>query len=167
MQNIISLIVSDFKNNVLKIFFMLFMHRILFYLYSKMDRMYFYVLCTPIIILYKVYTEFLLNCEISFKTKIGKNIIIHHGQSLIINKNTVIGDNVILRHSTTIGNKSQNPLESPILGNNVEIGSNCVILGNILIDDNVIIGAGSVVVKNIQKNSIVAGNPAIFIKKRI
>ncbi|MDD2384934.1 MAG: hypothetical protein PHN18_12145 [Sulfurospirillaceae bacterium] len=167
MKNIISLVLSDFKNNVFKIFFMLFMYRILFYLYSKMNRMCFYILCTPIIILYKIYTEFLLNCEISFKTKIGENIIIHHGQSLIINKNTIIGDNVVLRHCTTVGNKSENSLESPTIGNNVEIGSNCVILGNISIEDNVVIGAGAVVVKNIQKNSIVAGNPAVFIKKRI
>lgn len=165
MKKLIYLISSDFHNNVLKIFFMLFMYRILSCLYLKMNRKCFYIFCAPTIILYKIYTEFFLNCEISFKTKIGKNITIHHGQALIINKNTTVGDNVVLRHCTTIGNKSVNSMESPKIGNNVEIGSNCVLLGKIIIEDNVIIGAGSVVVKDIQKNNIVAGNPAVTIKR--
>ena len=50
------------------------------------------------------------------------------------------------------------------VGNNVSIGSNATILGGITIGDNVLVGAGSVVTKNIPDGKIVAGNPAKVIK---
>ena len=52
----------------------------------------------------------------------------------------------------------------PIIGNTVNLGANVVIIGNIHIGDNVIVGAGSVVVKDIPDNCIVAGNPARIIR---
>ena len=48
----------------------------------------------------------------------------------------------------------------PIIGNNVYIASNSTIVGGITIGDNVIIGAGSVVTKDVPSNSVVVGNPA-------
>ena len=55
-------------------------------------------------------------------------------------------------------------LRKTLIGNNVSIGSNTTILP-ISICDNVVIGAGSVVTKNILKSGIYAGNPAKFIRK--
>jgi serine acetyltransferase len=52
----------------------------------------------------------------------------------------------------------------PVIGDNVYIASNSTVIGNIHIGNNVIIGAGSVVTKDIPDNSIVAGNPARIIK---
>ena len=49
--------------------------------------------------------------------------------------------------------------------NNVWIGSDCTILPGVTIDDGAIIGAGSVVTKSVNKNVIVAGNPAKIIRK--
>lgn len=46
------------------------------------------------------------------------------------------------------------------IGNNVFIGVNSILLPGVIVEDNVIIAAGSVVTKSIPKNSIVAGNPA-------
>ena len=51
------------------------------------------------------------------------------------------------------------------IGNNVWIGANCCILPNVHIGDNCVIGAGSVVTKDIPSNSVAAGNPAKVIKK--
>ena len=51
-----------------------------------------------------------------------------------------------------------------IIGNDVWIGANCTILKGVKIGENSIIGAGSVVVKNIEKNVLAVGNPAIVIK---
>jgi len=50
-----------------------------------------------------------------------------------------------------------------IIGNNVYIGNNAIIMPGITIGDNVVIGAGAVVTKNIPCNVIVAGNPARII----
>ena len=60
------------------------------------------------------------------------------------------------------GNKSL--WKSTVIGNMVSIGSNSTILP-VRICDNVVIGAGSVVTKNIDKPGVYAGNPAIFLKK--
>ena len=54
--------------------------------------------------------------------------------------------------------------KSTYVGNNVSIGSNATILGGIKIEDNAIIGAGSVVTKDIPSNTIFAGNPARLIR---
>lgn len=50
-----------------------------------------------------------------------------------------------------------------IIGNNVYIGNNAMIMPGVTIEDNVIVGAGSVVTKSIPSGSIVAGNPAKII----
>lgn len=112
--------------------------------------------------LYRVYCV-LISVDIPISVSIGKGFYIAHMFGTVINENTVIGDNVFLRHCTTIGNNGKDNL-CPIIGNNVNIGSNCCIIGNIKIGDNVIIGAGTVVVTDIPSNSVVVGNPGRVIK---
>jgi acetyltransferase-like isoleucine patch superfamily enzyme len=51
-------------------------------------------------------------------------------------------------------------VEKTVIGNNVFLGANAIILPGVKIGDGVIIGAGSVVTKNIESNTVVAGNPA-------
>lgn len=53
-----------------------------------------------------------------------------------------------------------------IIGNDVWIGVNAIILSGVKIGDGAVIGAGAVVTKDINSYEIVAGNPAIFIRKR-
>lgn len=95
---------------------------------------------------------------------IGPGFYVAHPYSTIINAKR-IGRNFTCRQCTTIGNKSDNrPDEIPIIGNNVNVGAHSIIIGNISIGDNVIIAAGSVVVKDVPDNVIVGGNPAQIIK---
>lgn len=78
-----------------------------------------------------------------------------------------IGKNCRLRQLTTLGVKSKNRHnERPWIGDNVDFGVNVTCIGNITIGDNAIIAAGSVVVKDVPPNAIVAGNPAKVIKYR-
>jgi len=60
--------------------------------------------------------------------------------------------------------KKSNPI---IIGNNVWIGANSVILPEVKIGDNVIIGAGSIVTKNIPSNSVAVGNPCKVIREKL
>jgi putative colanic acid biosynthesis acetyltransferase WcaB len=53
---------------------------------------------------------------------------------------------------------------SPVIMNNVDVGSNAVIIGDIVIGDGAIIGAGAVVTKSVPARAVVAGNPARIIR---
>lgn len=112
---------------------------------------------------YHVFVEWFLGMELPRKTKVGKGLIIYHGQALVINQGVQIGNYCILRNSTTIGHKILKDgsfSACPKIGNYVDIGANVCIIGDITIGNNVKIGAGSVVVKNIPDNCTVVGNPA-------
>lgn len=82
-----------------------------------------------------------------------------------------IGDNVtlatgvyILAHDASMKSKlDYAKIGKVIIGNNVFVGANSIILPNVTIGDNVIIGCGSVITKSIPNNSIVAGNPGKII----
>ncbi|HRO75148.1 MAG TPA: DapH/DapD/GlmU-related protein [Crocinitomicaceae bacterium] len=68
---------------------------------------------------------------------------------------------IILAHdASTIIHCGKSRVEKTIIGNNVFLGANAVVLPGVCIGDNVIIGAGSVVTKDVPSNMIAVGNPA-------
>lgn len=118
-----------------------------------------YIIGCPVWILYRLIFNWLLGIDIHERTSIGKNFVIWHGMGLVVNPSTIICDNVTLRNNTTIGNAFRGG-KSPVIGNGVSVGPNCCIIGDIKVGENSIIGAGSVVVNDVEPNTIVAGNPA-------
>lgn len=65
----------------------------------------------------------------------------------------------------TMKERQESIIESSILiKKGAWIGSNAIILGGVVIGENAVVAAGSVVTKNVEDNSVVAGNPAKFIK---
>lgn len=122
-----------------------------------------YIIGCPIWILYRFIFNWLLGIDIHERTKIGKHFVIWHGMGLVVNPGTIIGNNVTLRNNTTIGN-SHHGGKSPVICDGVSIGPNCSVIGDITIGANSVIGAGSVVVKNVEPNVVVAGNPAKVIR---
>lgn len=120
-------------------------------------------ICFPYLFFYKHFTQIFFAIELPCELNIGSGLKIYHGIALIVHENTIIGNNCVLRQSTTIGNARPGS-KCPKIGNNVEIGCNVCIIGNVVIGDNVIIGAGSVIIKDIPSNSVVVGNPGRVIK---
>lgn len=119
------------------------------------------------LIFYRVFVEWVLGVELPWRLKVGKGLKLYHGFSLVVNAGTVIGENCVLRHCTTIGNKrisDGNNNNCPTIGSNVDIGSNVCIVGSINIGDNVVIGSGTVVTKNVPSNCVIVGNPARIVK---
>jgi putative colanic acid biosynthesis acetyltransferase WcaB len=117
------------------------------------------------LILYSLIIEWFMGVELNWKVRAGKNLQLHHGFGSVIHPGVIIGDNCVLRHCTTIGNKGITTDDVPTIGNNVNIGANTSILGKIIIGDNVIIGAGSVVIRNVPSDCVIAGNPAKIIRQ--
>lgn len=89
-----------------------------------------------------------------------------HGMGIVIGYGVKLGENVKIYQNTTLGAKDEKLKKYPIIGNNVTIFANCVIVGGITIGDNSIIGACTFVDKDIPPNSIVYGNRELIIKPR-
>ncbi|MBH1852273.1 hypothetical protein I5V61_08335 [Stenotrophomonas maltophilia] len=123
----------------------------------------------PVVAAYRVAVEWMLGVEIPWKTRIGPGASLYHGVGLVINDRAIIGRNVVLRHCTTIGvrvTSSSFDGIAPVIGDNVDIGSNATIIGPIKIGNNVSIGAGSVVITDVPDDCIAVGNPARIINRR-
>lgn len=100
-------------------------------------------------------TKYMLS--IPARTKIGYGLYIGHGQNIVINPTTQIGNNVNLSQFTSIGSNHNN---AAVIGDNVYIGPNVCIVENVTIGDSVQIGAGAVVIRDIPESAIAAGVPA-------
>jgi acetyltransferase-like isoleucine patch superfamily enzyme len=109
--------------------------------------------------------------EIQKNVRIGKNCKIQ--SHTFICENTIIGDNCFIGHATVFVNDKflknkilpkTGPFLQTKIGNKVLIGSNVTLLP-VIVQDNVTIGAGSVITKNCNKNNVYIGNPAKVLKK--
>jgi putative colanic acid biosynthesis acetyltransferase WcaB len=121
----------------------------------------------PALAAYRLLVEWVLGVELRYKTRIGPRLRLYHAHALVVHEHTVIGADCTLRQSTTIGNKvlaDGSPGACPVLGDGVDVGANSVILGAINVGDRAVIGAGSVVVKDVPAGATVAGNPARILR---
>jgi len=98
--------------------------------------------------------------EIHPGAKIGRKVFIDHGMGVVIGETAEIGDNCLLYQGVTLGctGKSHGK-RHPTLKENVVVGAGAKVLGSIIIGPNTRIGAGSVVVRNVEENSTVVGIP--------
>ncbi len=93
--------------------------------------------------------------------KIGKGIMIDHAHSIVIGETAVVGDNVSMLHSVTLGGTGKEDGDRhPKIGNGVLIGAGAKVLGNIHIGHCTRIAAGSVVLADVPPCKTVAGVPA-------
>ena len=105
-------------------------------------------------------------CVVHGVTEIGKNFHLGYGGiGVVIHRDATIGENCTISQNVTIGRKSGKNDGVPVLGDNVYVGANSVVFGDIKVGDNCIIGPWSLVNKSIPSNSIVTGNPFEIIKR--
>lgn len=115
------------------------------------------------------------NCDYGYNIEIGENFYSNHNLVILDGNKVEFGDNVFIAPNCgfyTAGHpvdyKTRNQgLEyaKPIkVGSNVWIGGNVCVLPGVTIGDNVVIGAGSVVNKDIPSNVVACGNPCRVIK---
>ncbi len=112
------------------------------------------------------------HCFIENDVKIGNNVTIKSGVQLwdgiIVEDDVFIGANVSFLNDKypKSGNKNFELLQT-VIKKGASVGSGVVILPGITIGANSIIGAGSVVTKSVQDNTVVIGNPAKLIRKTV
>jgi serine O-acetyltransferase len=92
---------------------------------------------------------------------VGRGIMIDHAHSIVIGETAVVGDNVSMLHSVTLGGTGKEDGDRhPKIGDGVMIGAGAKVLGNIHVGHCSRIAAGSVVLTDVPHNTTVAGVPA-------
>lgn len=102
--------------------------------------------------------------DISLKAYIGPGLIIQHGHDIVIGADVFIGKRCKIFNGVTLGNKDTETCinQQPRVGDNVVLGTGAKILGSVVIGNNVKVGANSVVLHDVPDNSIAIGVPARY-----
>ena len=105
--------------------------------------------------------------EINFGSKIGENVKFEHPIGIVIGLGVTIHDNVIIYQNVTLGNHGKpNVAPSyPTMNSGVVISANSSVIGNVTVGENSIIGAHSLVTRDVPPNCTVAGVPARVISE--
>ena len=99
------------------------------------------------------------HADIDPRAQIGPGLLLMHHTGVFIGP-AVIGDNCVLHHNVTIGQRVASGNQGvPRLGNDVWIGPGATITGDVTIGDGATISAGSVVSRDVPARALVAGNP--------
>ncbi len=98
--------------------------------------------------------------EIHPGARIGRGVFIDHGMGVVIGETSVIGDNCLLYQGVTLGGTGkEHGKRHPTLMDNVVVGAGAKVLGAITVGANTRIGAGSVLLRNVEADSTVVGIP--------
>lgn len=101
--------------------------------------------------------------EISVNAEIGRGLYLGHPYNITVGGGVQLGNNVNLHKGCTIGRENRGKREGvPIIGNNVAIGINATVIGNVHIGNDVMIAPNSFVNFDVPDHSIVIGNPGVI-----
>ncbi len=100
--------------------------------------------------------------EIYYTAEIGHSFKINYGVGSVIGARCKIGSNCTIHQNCTVGDRNGG---RPTIGNNVIMYAGSMILGDIHIGDNCIIGANSVITHDCPSNSVIVGTPGKIIRQ--
>jgi serine O-acetyltransferase len=107
----------------------------------------------------RISTEF--SVDIHPASRLGQGILLDHATGLVIGETAVVGNNVSILQSVTLGGTGKDEGDRhPKIGDGVLISAGAKILGNIYVGEGAKVGAGSVVLEDVPAHTTVAGVPA-------
>lgn len=115
-------------------------------------------------------------CDYGSNIEVGDNFFASYNCVIVDCGRVIIGDNVLIATNTVITSAGHPVHYEPrvagleygittVIGNNVWIGANAVINPGVHIGDNVVVGSGSVVTKDIPANVVAVGNPCRVLRE--
>lgn len=110
-------------------------------------------------------TSYITHIQIPSEAMIGEGLYIGHFGDIIVNPEAVIGKNFCISVGTLVGNAQGKRRGVPTIGDNVYMGRNSIVIGNVNIGNNVLIAPGAFVNFDVPDNSIVLGNPGQIIRR--
>jgi serine acetyltransferase len=108
-----------------------------------------------------------LSIELPVSCSVGPGLCIYHKSGITIHKECTIGRDCQLRQGVTLGvkqNRNRDIIGFPTVGDDVDLGGYCAVIGDIYIGDHSRIGAHTVVTKSVPDWAIVVGNPGRVIR---
>ena len=121
------------------------------------------VIVTP----YWLVTSLVLSVEFPATVVIGPRLRIFHLHGIVLHPQARIGADCVMRHGVTIGNRVNRDGEEigvASLGDGVDLGAGCAIVGDLHVGDHVRVGALAVVLHSVPDCGIVVGNPARLVR---
>ena len=99
--------------------------------------------------------------EIHPGARIGRRFFIDHGMGVVIGETAVIGDDVLVFHGVTLGGRGgehgQGRRRHPVVGDRVVLGAGSSLIGAITVGADSVVGANTVVTKDVPAGSVVTG----------
>jgi len=107
------------------------------------------------------FARFFTAVEIHPAARLGRRFFIDHGFGVVIGETAEVGDDVLMYQGVVLGGTSlEKGKRHPTLGNNTVIGAGAILLGPIIVGEGARVGAGSVVLKDVEPGTVVVGVPA-------
>jgi len=119
----------------------------------------------PFYVCFLKLTSYITGIQIPYQTRIGEGLYIGHWGAIIVNPSAVIGKNFNISAGVLIGNAQGRRAGAPIIGDNVKVGNNAIVVGGVHIGNDVLIAPGAFVNFDVPDNAIVVGNPGQIVRK--
>ena len=108
------------------------------------------------------YIRVIYSADLPYQLDLDGVYLCHNGFGIVINPSATIGRGTTIQHCVTIG-EMDGSHKCPVIGEGCYIGARAIVLGDINIGNNVKIGAGAVVIRDVPENCTVIGVPAYIV----
>lgn len=108
---------------------------------------------------FDILLRIMYGCDIPYEATIGENVkFAHSALGVVVHPDSIIEDGVFIQHHVTIGVNHSKEEGVPIIRKNAFIGPYAMILGGVEVGENAKVGAGTLLMKSIEPDSVYVNN---------